>query len=102
MGSPMRPRRTSASNRSVIDVSKPDEDVGEPVSLDESSKGLVRAFLIDGSIWVLEPLESKDGKLHGRSPIYGELAIPIDGIRTLNFDAEDGKNASMFAIGLIT
>ena len=81
----------------VIDVSKPDEDAPAPVSPAESPKGQVRALVTDGSIWLFEPLESKDGKLLGRSSIYGELAIPIDGIRTLILGAEDQTDAPTFA-----
>ena len=41
--------------------------------------------LTDGSILVFEPLEVKEDKLLGRSPIYGEITVPIENIRNLYF-----------------
>jgi hypothetical protein len=36
----------------------------------------VRVHLVDGSILILDPLVVRDGKLLGRSAIYGEIAFP--------------------------
>ena len=67
----------------VVDVSKPEEDGDKPVVVNDAPdvKGRVRVTLADGSILLLDPLESKDGKLLGRSPIYGEMAVPCQSIR---------------------
>ena len=60
--------------------------------------GCVRVTLADGSILVFEPLESKDGKLLGRSPIYGEIAVPVKSIHHLHFgDDEADSFKSVFA-----
>ena len=45
----------------------------------------VRVTLTDGSILVFEPLEVQNDKLLGRSPIYGEVSIPVDSIQYLHF-----------------
>lgn len=78
----------------VVDVSKvleipPDDapDVKEQV--------LVR--LIDGSILVFEPLESKTGKLLGRSPIYGIVEIPVNSIQHLRFGDAAASLKTAFA-----
>ncbi len=39
--------------------------------------------LTDGSILIFEPLEIKDDALLGRSPIYGEITVPIESIQHL-------------------
>ncbi len=39
--------------------------------------------LTDGSILIFEPLEVKDDALLGRSPIYGEITVPIESIQHL-------------------
>ena len=81
----------------VVDVSKPEEDSDEPAAIADSPEGTVRATLADGSILVFEALVSRDGTLFGRSPIYGEMAIPTESIRRLNFgDFEKEKFDSSF------
>ena len=71
----------------VVDVSKPEEDPDKPAVVNDAPdvKGRVRVTLAHGSILVFEPLESKDGKLLGHSPIYGEMAVPVDSIQHLHF-----------------
>ena len=69
----------------VVDVSKPEEDTDEPAAISGSPEGTVRATLVDGSILVFEARESRDGRLLGQSPIYGEMTIPIASIRRVNF-----------------
>ena len=77
----------------VVEVSKPDEDLDEgpdePAAVAADPAGRVRATLADGSVLVFEALESRDGKLSGRSSIYGEMAIPVNGIRRLQFGHHD-------------
>ncbi len=52
----------------------------------------VRVTLTDGSILIFEPLEVQDGRLLGRSSIYGEVSVPVDSIRYLHF----GERAKSF------
>jgi hypothetical protein len=87
----------------VVDVSRPEEEPKEPTAENNSTtetsrdKDTVRATLADGSILVFAVLESDKGKLRGRSSIYGELAIPIESIRNLNFgEFEKEKFQYMF------
>ncbi len=81
----------------VVNVSEPDEENGDSAVTAAMPTGTVRAKLADGSILVFEPIESRDGKLWGRSSIYGEMYIPIDSIRELSFgDFEVEKFASLF------
>ena len=65
----------------VVDVSKPEDDAAALGATD----GTIRITLADGSSLVFEPLESDDGRLSGRSPIYGVAVAPvnsIDGVRS--------------------
>ena len=43
----------------------------------------VRVTLTDGSILIFEPLEVQEGKLIGRSSIYGEVSVPVSSIKYL-------------------
>ena len=52
----------------------------------------VRVTLTDGSILVFEPLEVRDGQLMGRSPVYGEVSVPVSSIEYLYF----GEKAKSF------
>lgn len=45
----------------------------------------VRVTLTDGSILIFEPLEVQDGRLFGRSSIYGKVSVPVDSIQYLHF-----------------
>ena len=40
--------------------------------------------LTHGPVFLIEPIDSKDGKLTGRSPIYGVVTMPVDCIRRLS------------------
>ena len=51
------------------------------LTTDNHSEVCVR--LTDGSILIFEPLEIKDDALLGRSPIYGEIMVPIASIQHL-------------------
>ena len=79
----------------VVDVSKPDEDLDEGpdelAAVAADPAGTVRATLADGSVLVFEALEYRDGRLSGRSSIYGEMAIPVNGIRHLQFGHHDAE-----------
>lgn len=52
----------------------------------------VRVTLTDNPVFIFEPLEIKGGKLLGRSPIYGEVSVPVDSIQYLHF----GERAKSF------
>lgn len=52
----------------------------------------VRVTLTDNPIFIFEPLEIKDGKLFGRSSIYGEISVPVNSIQYLHF----GERAKSF------
>ena len=49
------------------------------------SESEVGVKLTDSSILVFEPLEVRDGKLLGRSSIYGEITVPVGSIEHLYF-----------------
>ena len=45
----------------------------------------VRVTLTDGSMLIFEPLEVKEGKLIGRSSVYGAVSVPVSSIEYLYF-----------------
>ena len=56
----------------------------------------VRVSLIDNPILIFEPLEVKDGKLLGRSSIYGEVSVSVDSIQYLHFGEKAKSFRSVF------
>ena len=81
----------------VVNVSKPEEELDEPSEKTTDLTGKVRATLADGSVLIFAATESRDGKLVGRSSIYGEMAIPIESIQDLNIgNFEKEKFKSLF------
>lgn len=68
----------------VVNVSQPEEESSETTVTAIDPKGQVRADLADGSILVFAAVESRDGKLIGRSTLYGDMAIPVESIRYLH------------------
>ena len=81
----------------VIDVSDDSSQLQEAVgssdpSLTENRKAEIRVTLTDSPILIFEPLEVKDGKLFGRSPIYEKVSVPIESIQYLHF----GEKAKSF------
>ena len=69
----------------VVNVSKPEMRPDESGLPDNVLKEQVYVKLTDGSILVFDPLEVRDDKLLGRSPIYGAVSIPIESIESLYF-----------------
>ena len=63
---------------------------------DDSFESEVRVSLIDNPILIFEPLEVEDGKLLGRSSIYGEVAVPVDSIQYLHFGEKAKSFRSIF------
>ena len=51
----------------------------------QPSESEVGVKLTDSSILIFEPLEVRDGKLLGRSSIYGEITVPVGSIEHLYF-----------------
>ena len=84
----------------VVDVSDWDGRDGKDGRMGTQSSTLprfqpkseVRVTLTDGSMLIFEPIEVQDGKLLGRSSIYGEVSVPVDSIRSLHF----GEKAKSF------
>ena len=69
----------------VVNVSKPEMRPDESVLPDNALKEQVYVKLTDGSILIFDPLEARDDKLLGRSPIYGAVSVPIESIESLYF-----------------
>lgn len=63
----------------VVDVS------GDGSHQASATQTEVRVTLTDGSMLIFEPLEVKDGKLIGRSSVYGEVSVPVSSIEYLYF-----------------
>ncbi|MEO2006568.1 MAG: hypothetical protein ABGY41_21015 [Candidatus Poribacteria bacterium] len=74
----------------VVDVSRPDDDAAASRATD----GTFHITLADGSSLVFTPLESKDGKLSGNSPIYGAVAVSVNSIAHVR-SGVDGTDASL-------
>lgn len=70
----------------VVDVS------GDGFHQASATQTEVRVTLTDGSMLIFEPLEVKDGKLIGRSSVYGEVSVPVSSIEYLYF----GEKAKSF------
>ncbi len=66
----------------VVCVSEPDGN-GGPLRNANDLTHSVRARLTQGSILMFDPLATRDGRLVGRSAIYGEVAVPVAGIQEL-------------------
>ncbi len=80
----------------VVDVRKPEEDTDEPATVTDDPEGTVRATLYDGSILMFEAIESRDGRLLGRSPIYGEMSIPTESFQQINFGGFEKRTSSLY------
>ena len=65
---------------------------GDSVRQSLTTQTEVRVTLTDGSMLIFEPIEVKDGKLIGRSPVYGEVSLPVSSIEYLYF----GEKAKSF------
>ena len=70
----------------VVDVS------GDGFHQASATQTEVRVTLTDGSMLIFEPLEVKEGKLIGRSSVYGEVSVPVSSIEYLYF----GEKAKSF------
>ena len=75
-------------NSSLSDSRKP--------KADSHSQSEVRVTLTDNPIFIFEPLEIKDGKLLGHSPIYGDISVPVDSIQYLHFGEKAKSFKSVF------
>ena len=82
----------------VVNVTRPLPEPSVPSETPSHMTGKVRASLADGSVLVFAPLEARDGKLMGRSAIYGDMAIPHDRIQALHLGGfEEARFKSLFA-----
>ena len=66
---------------------------------DNSSEVSIR--LTDGSILMFEPLEIKDDALLGRSSVYGEIKVPIEGIQHLYLGDTTASFEAAFAAWVV-
>ncbi|RKU20625.1 hypothetical protein C6503_05685 [Candidatus Poribacteria bacterium] len=76
----------------VVNVSKPEIPPDKSVLPDDAFKEKICVKLTDGSILIFDPLEVRDDKLLGRSPIYGTVSVPIESVKSLYF----GEKAKFF------
>ena len=81
----------------VVSISKPEERTGEPSDETADLLDHVQVRLVGGSTLLFSAAKSENGKLSGRSSIYGEMEIPVESIRDLNMgDFEKEKFKSLF------
>ena len=88
----------------VVDVSDSDGSDGTDEKMETQSSALplfepkseVRVSLVDNPLMIFEPIAVKDGKLLGRSPIYGEVTVPVESIQYLHFGEKARSFRSVF------
>ena len=59
-------------------------------------QSVVRFALIHNPILIFEPLEVSGETLHGRSPIYGEVSVPVKSLQYLHFGDKAKSFKSIF------
>lgn len=62
----------------------------------KTMQSVVRFALIHNPILIFEPTEVKGDKLFGRSPIYGEVSVPINSIQYIHFGEKAKSFKSIF------
>lgn len=89
----------SASNEMKVPVERVSHIVDilkrEPIGRTASKTGTVQVSLADGTTLVFKATGFEDGKLHGRSPVYGEVALPAQNIQHLRYN---GFGAASFTL----
>ena len=84
-----------------LETDPPTAESREPTAnlptADSHSHPEVRVSLIANPILIFEPLEVADGKLSGRSSIYGQVSVPVDSIQYLHFGEKAKSFRSVFA-----
>ena len=88
----------------VVDVSDDSSQEGQnplPLTADNRQSPIaiqseIRVTLTDSPILIFQPLEVKDGKLFGRSPIYEKVSVPIDSIQYLHFGEKTKSFKSIY------
>ena len=80
----------------VIQISPPTDGQNETDDAAAAAAEMVRATLADGSMFLFEVVQSEAEQLQGRSPLYGELALPWAQVKRLNF-GEFEVNQRQFA-----
>ena len=63
---------------------------------DNAVQSEVRVSLIDNPLMIFEPFRVENGKLLGRSSIYGEISVPVDSIQYLHFGEKARSFRSVF------
>ena len=91
---------TDQSTKNGIDVENPDikqnpilKKDGQDVDMAQSE---VRFALIHNPILIFEPLEVKGEILQGRSPLYGNVSVPVKSIQYLHFGDKAKSFQSVF------
>ncbi len=84
----------------IVDISVEDSDTPAKETVGNQqptvSQSQVRFALIHNPILIFEPLEVKGDKLYGRSPIYGEVSVPVKSIQYLHFGEKAKSFKSVF------
>ncbi|RKU05803.1 hypothetical protein C6501_19590 [Candidatus Poribacteria bacterium] len=84
----------------IVDISVEDSDTSTKETVDNQQptppQSQVRFALIHNPILIFEPLEVKGDKLYGRSPIYGEVSVPVKSIQYLHFGEKAKSFKSVF------
>ena len=83
-------------DKRLLIKSEPASTESRRLKADSYSQSEVRVSLIDNPILIFEPLEVEDGKLLGRSSIYGEVSVPVDSIQYLHFGEKAKSFRSVF------
>ena len=80
---------------SVADSEESAKETGENQQ-STASQSVVRFALIHNPILIFEPLEVRGDTLHGRSPIYGEVSVPVKSLQYLHFGEKAKSFKSVF------
>ena len=87
---------TVADTEQSINDEAPMEHQEPDSQQSETTQSLVRFALIHNPILIFEPIAAKDGWLLGRSPIYGDVSIPIKSIQYIHFGDKAKSFKSIF------
>ena len=91
-------RQQSAVGEAIFDRPKATYTENQKSTTTQSE---VSIRLTDGSILIFEPLGIKDDALLGRSPIYGEITVPIESIQHLYLGDTTASFEAAFAAWVV-
>ena len=80
-----QPSAVSRQQRGRLLTKKPLIADSRQPTANSHSQSEIRVTLTDGSMLIFEPLQVQNGRLFGRSSIYGEVSVPVNSIRYLYF-----------------